>query len=279
MSEDASQGDHESLRPSTEERAGGAEGASAGFGHVPSTEPVVVHQLSTDSKFSAEAEVESVGVLSASTPVQCDVLPEPDARSHQKSFASNIFDDQDSLSAGIREYVKSKIAEAFYQHLCDCPVRAPLNITAKFELDNSADVSRSSSFKRIATNTNILHGPKRVGPFTFEHSPNTYTLQKSIVGIYVCIITLAAFIGPKTLLLTTWRLFVTLLTYFVIVRLLSWHKNAHPDLLLAPVFYAAGAIHNMFCDAVDQCGIFKIYLNSQIMRESLAEVRAVLDPK
>jgi hypothetical protein len=74
MSEDASQGDHESLHPSTEERAGEAEGASAGFGHVPSTEPFVVHQLSTDFKLSAEAEVESVGGLSASTPVQCKSL-------------------------------------------------------------------------------------------------------------------------------------------------------------------------------------------------------------
>jgi hypothetical protein len=89
----------------------------------PVTEPVVVHHLSTDFKLGAEAEVESVGALSTSTPVQGesrsvlshneylqadipgDLLSIPDVRSGQKSFASNIFDDQDSLSADIREYV------------------------------------------------------------------------------------------------------------------------------------------------------------------------------
>jgi len=89
----------------------------------------------------------------------------------------------------------------------------------------------------------------------------------------------SAFIGPKTLFITVWRLSVALLAYFVVGHLLGWQKKARPDLLLAPVFHAATILHNIICDAVDQYGIFKVYLNSQIMRESLAEVGAVLDPR
>jgi hypothetical protein len=131
-------------------------------------------------------------------------------RSLQKSFASNLFDEQDSLGAGIREYVESKIAEAFHGHSCACPVRAPLNITAKFELDNGGELSRSSSFKRIPTNSNMLHGSKRIGPYIIEHSSNTYNVRRGVVIIYLCILTLAAFIGPKTFFTTTWRLAVAL---------------------------------------------------------------------
>jgi hypothetical protein len=61
--------------------------------------------------------------------------------------------------------------------------------------------------------------------------------------------------------------------------LLGWQDKAQPDLVLAPVLYAVGFLYNIFCDAVAQYGIFKVYLNSQIMRESLAEVGVVLDPK
>jgi hypothetical protein len=296
MSEDVFQSDRESFHTGTDEHSGAFKSTSAGFVRFPVTEPVVVHHLSTDFKLGAEAEVESVGVLSTSTPVQGesrsvpshneylqadipgDLLSIPDVRSGQKSFAFNIFDDQDSLSAGIREYVESKIAEVFHRHSCACLVRAPLNITANFELDNGGELSHSS-FKRVPTNRNILHGSKHIGPYVLEHSPNTYHLQKGIAAISLFIIMFAALIGPKTFALIIWRLSVALITYFVTGRLPGWQDKAQPDLLLAPALYAAGVLYNIFCDAVAQYGIFKVHLNSQIMRESLAEVGVVLDPK
>ncbi|KAF3049035.1 hypothetical protein E8E11_007808 [Didymella keratinophila] len=245
--DDVSQGDRESLHTGTEERSGDGEGISASSHHVVATEPVVVHPLGT------EAEVESVGAPSSSTPVQGKSLIISLNANRQKLFASNIFDDQDSLSAGIREYVESKIAEALNGHSCACP--------------------------RIPTNTNILQGGKRIGPYILVHSSNTYNVQKVIVIFYLCIITLAAFFGPKTFFITTWRLAIALTVYFAAGRFLGWQKKAHPDLLLAPVLYATGAMHNILCDAINQYGIFKVYLNSKIMRESLAEVGAVLNPK
>lgn len=104
-------------------------------------------------------------------------------------------------------------------------------------------------------------------------------MQKGIVGLYILVIFLSALSGPKTLLLTVWRFSIALLAYFVSGRMLDWQKKGQPDMLLVPVYYAAGILHNLFCDVVDQYGIFKAYLNSQIMRESLAEIGAVLDPK
>jgi hypothetical protein len=75
-----------------------------------------------------------------------------------------------------------------------------------------------SSFKRVPTNTNILHGSKHIGPYVLEHSPDTYHLQKSIVAIHLFIIMFVAVIGPKTFALIIWRLSVALITYFVTGR-------------------------------------------------------------
>lgn len=108
--ENVSQSDCESLHAPKEKSARKVESASAGCSHVPVTEPVAVHQLSTKFKLGAEAEVESIGALSSSTPRQSkslialtniedlqtdvsdDLLSTFDAHSHQKLFASNIFD-------------------------------------------------------------------------------------------------------------------------------------------------------------------------------------------
>lgn len=272
--------------------------AFAGSSSMPTPETVVLSRLSTNSRSEPSTKAGSVGGLPTLTPVygmslvvptdaqyvQTDVPGDLSAasevRNRQKSFVSNIFDDQDSLSAGICEYVKSKIAETLHGHSCGCPVRSPVNITARFELDSgSGDLSRTTSFKRISMDTNFLYGPKRFGPFTFGHSPRTYNLQKGIVAIYFLILVPAAFAGPKTLSLTVWRLSVALSTYFVAGHLLGWEKYVEPDMFLVPVFYAIALVRNFFCDAVDQYGIFKVYLNSQIMRESLVEVGAVLNPQ
>jgi len=100
------QSGRESLRTGVEEHSGTAEGSAVDYSHVPATEPVVVHQLSTDFELGTEVEVESVGALSASAPVQgkslgslpdneClqaditgDSLSASDARGRQKSFAA-----------------------------------------------------------------------------------------------------------------------------------------------------------------------------------------------
>ena len=126
-------------------------------------------------------------------------------------------------------------------------MRSPLNITTKSELDNASDISRSSSFK----NTNVFYGPKQIGPFALKYSSKIYNLQKGVIGMYIFVIMLSAFLGPKTLFITMWRMSTVLLSYNVTAHLLGWKTDAQSDILLAPMLYVARLVQNVLCDAID----------------------------
>lgn len=72
---------------------------------------------------------------------------------------------------------------------------------------------------------------------------------------------------------------ITLASYYFSGRLLVWEMGAQSDLLLAPAVYVAIHLLNIVSNVIDQYGMFKVYLHSQIMRESLVEVGAAFKPK
>ncbi|KAJ4992450.1 hypothetical protein SVAN01_02159 [Stagonosporopsis vannaccii] len=170
-------------------------------------------------------------------------------------FASNIFDSQDSLSIGIREYVDSKIAETLHGHSCHGSHRTSVDAPANHIK------SGLPPLKRLPVAMHILHGVKHFGPFAFMYGSNTYHLQLGIIGIYMLVVLFATFIGPKTLCITIWRLAIALLTYGIAGRLLMWNHGAQDDLLLAPVLYIAGSVYNAVCDVLDQFGALHVQPN------------------
>ncbi|KAL1598147.1 hypothetical protein SLS59_007157 [Nothophoma quercina] len=185
-------------------------GAFGAFGGVQASGGVMLDQIIFDSEPDRKFEVEGAGALSSSTPVQDDVVPQRNDRDRQKSYASNIFDDKDCLSAGIREYVESKIAEAFHKHSCDCPVRAPLHIMATFEVNNSDIVSQGPSLKRIPTNLPLLHDCKPIGPVVLKDSTTTSSAQLGIIYVYAFFVIFKALAGPGPLFIVLWRMCIAL---------------------------------------------------------------------
>ncbi|KAF2623558.1 hypothetical protein BU25DRAFT_424810 [Macroventuria anomochaeta] len=281
VAKEASDMDGGELKPST-----GAKGSVpsragavvAGFSGVQAAEEGMMKKPSANDETDVKEEVGSIGSLTSSTPVQDDTFAKHDTRSHQKSFALNIFDDQDSLSAGIREYVESKIAQAFSKHRCGCPVRSPINFTVKFEVDNLGNVSRSSPFKTIPRGADILFGHKTMGPFTITNGRLAINFQIGIIALYLLLLFFSAFTGPKTFLLTVWRISVALLAYAVICSLCNWKLSTGSDLLLAPIVLVAIAMQNPCCDILDQYGIFRVYVASNVIRDMITKVSLVFQP-
>ncbi|KAF2849520.1 hypothetical protein T440DRAFT_480047 [Plenodomus tracheiphilus IPT5] len=164
-----------------------------------------------------------------------------DHESHNKSFASKIFDDKDSLSQGIREYVASKIAKAISEH------DVKLAREQREAFDMRAQSSSKISFFKIALQVidnvigrdagriNLWTSPRSIGPITINHTRAASFLQCSTIAVFVIAIIEAALSGPKTLLLTTWRCAVIFGVYAVIMKHFGWAQDVGQDALLAPV--------------------------------------------
>ncbi|KAJ4313865.1 hypothetical protein N0V94_006731 [Neodidymelliopsis sp. IMI 364377] len=186
-----------------------------------------------NNKVNVKEEVESIGASLSSMPAQGNFplvftafatsnlthanrpFADKNGYSFKRSIASNIFDDEDSLSAGIREYVESKIAHAFFEHRCNCPPSE----AEKLIIDHPADVSRSTLPKKVHRRTNFLNGHRNIGPYAIKGSHFANTAQTGIISIYVGVAFISALLGPKTFCITLWRFGVALLMYLGIARL------------------------------------------------------------
>lgn len=187
--------------------------------------------------------------------------------SNRKSFASNIFDDNDSLSQGIREYVASKITEALLEHdrklvresgevertetvenmVSDGA--ALLNITINFDLLNLAKLKRACGATHAAPLPGALKGPKRLDPLIIKPSIAT-KLQSGVIVIYGMLLVAAAVVGPAAFFLMLWRLASFLLIQlFVVSRVLACDEWSS-DVGLAPAFY----LYHASLRLLKQCG-------------------------
>jgi hypothetical protein len=63
--------------------------------------------------------------------------------------------------------------------------------------------------------------------------------------IYVVALLGALLLGPKTFLLTIWRMAIMLGMYTALLRQLGWTENLECDVFLAPVVFVAGAATGM----------------------------------
>ncbi len=187
--------------------------------------------------------------------------------------ASDVLKVQDSLTAEDRKLLENEVAEAVCQPSCKSSAHRPVIITIEIKVEKEDDVPKRSTSKR--TPTNILDGTKRIGPFVFEGSSNTRNYQLVAISTYAFIILFAAFIGPKLMLITLWKLFVALIAYIIAGRLFGWEIDGEVDIVIAPVVCAAYTVHNAVCDAIDRCAILKVSVGARAVSES----EAVVDPE
>ncbi|KAI4604580.1 hypothetical protein J4E80_011022 [Alternaria sp. BMP 0032] len=180
-------------------------------------------------------------------------LLDEDEPSPRKSFASNIFDDDSSLSQGIREYVTSKIAEALAEHNRerqgdgDATVNniGPLNLIIK--IDAAALAKANTSKRSIGDDGKIGDFPERltIGPFEISNAQLERDIQFGVMAVYAIAFLSASLLGPKTLLLTLWKLAIFMGVYAALLRHLSWTEKVERDVLLAPVCFVVSVATGM----------------------------------
>jgi hypothetical protein len=171
-------------------------------------------------------------------------LIEEDDSGCRRSVASNIFDDDDELSQGVREYVTSKIAEALMEHdkkvhgRMQTAAGPPVQIIVNINLASLAKTSDTLDMKSDEAKPNILTGGSIIGPLPLTHPIVAKNLRLGMIAVYAIALLGAALMGPKSLLLASWRFSVVFAVYAVIAQQRSWGVNVENDVLLAPVFLA-----------------------------------------
>ncbi|KAI4647176.1 uncharacterized protein J4E79_010327 [Alternaria viburni] len=183
-----------------------------------------------------------------------------DEPSPRKSFASNIFDDDSSLSQGIREYVTSKIAEALAEHNRERQGNAnhtvnnigPLNVI--FKIDAAGLAKANISKRLIRDDGKIGDFPERltIGPFEISNAQLERDIQFGVMAMYAIAFLSASLLGPKTLLLTLWKSAIFMGVYAALLRQLCWTEKVERDVLLAPVCFVVSVATGMGEQLLDQ---------------------------
>lgn len=168
-----------------------------------------------------------------------------DHDSHLKSSASNIFDDNDSLSQGIREYVASKIAEAIKDHdvkLSNAQqdiVAMQMQLNVKINYSTLALNTLIQLLNRDSPPIDLWTSPKSIGPFSINHARTATLLQSATLAFLALAMLLAVLSGPKELSLVLWQSAVILGSYAAALKYFGCAGHVERDLLLAPVLYCA----------------------------------------
>ncbi|KAI4656551.1 uncharacterized protein J4E78_006440 [Alternaria triticimaculans] len=201
--------------------------------------------------------------------------------SPRKSFASNIFDDDSSLSQGIREYVTSKIAEALAEHNrerqgdADATVNniGPLNLIIKID---AAGLAKANISKRlVGDDGKIGDFPERltIGPFEISNAQLERDIQFGVMAMYAIAFLSASLLGPKTLLLTLWKSAIFIGVYAALLRQLCWTEKVERDVLLAPVCFVVSVATGMSEQLLEQLRMMMV----SILAEAIERVAQSCD--
>ena len=191
---------------------------------------------------------------------------------HAKPSPSTTFDDNDSLSQGIREYVSSKITEMLVEHqrnlVCQHPktISAPFHFTINPDMSSLAKVPRSGTANVKARVPFVFDGPKNIGPFTINHPRIAGDFQITVIGIYSTFVIGAAFLGPQTLLLTLWRIGIVLAGYAFVRSRLGWGDDVHSDVILGPICHIGHEMQYFSGEATKSLGALMINALMEILR-------------
>ncbi|CAN9084710.1 unnamed protein product [Alternaria alternata] len=191
--------------------------------------------------------------------------------SHRKSFASNIFDDDSSLSQGIREYITSKIAEALAEH--DRAHCSNVDATTNPSVHNTIKVdyiclSKAEKPIRPSTSdkkTDMFTLPSTIGPVTITSPLLARNAQLVVLTLYAVALLGASLLGPRSLLLVIWRMAIALGMYTAVLQQLSWTENVERDVFLAPVFFFASVATGMGEQLLNQVRVVMIAVLAEIL--------------
>jgi hypothetical protein len=199
--------------------------------------------------------------------------------SHRKSFASNVFDVDSSLSQGIRGYVTSKIAEALAEqeraHRSDVNAMAYPSVHIKIKVDGIS-LLRAEKHTRLSISdkkTDMFTQSNTIGPITITSALLARHVQLVILVLYAVALLCASLLGPRTLLLIIWRMAVALGMYTVVLRQLRWTENVERDVFLAPVSFSANVVMEIVMKVLN---LMRVVILA-IAAEALERVVHVLD--
>ncbi|KAF2030451.1 hypothetical protein EK21DRAFT_111974 [Setomelanomma holmii] len=187
--------------------------------------------------------------------VEMDEQDLSDRPSHRSSCTSNIFDNEDSLSQGIREYVSSKIAEAIaafeQKHSAGCmpPDTTESSVVGPKQVNLNIKISSSGTSAETIEPSTSLHSPqqllrnvKKLGPFPIRRDGLATRAQSAIAIAYIGLILVAALRGRTCLL---WMV-CNILTYALVYAIMMWRfgfirdvNDLTDDVFVAPVFNCA----------------------------------------
>jgi hypothetical protein len=171
--------------------------------------------------------------------------------SHRKSFTSDIFDDDSSLSQGIREYITSKIAEALAEHdrahcsNVDATTNPSVHITIKVGGIGLLEAEKPARPSISDKKTDIFTQHSTMGPVTITSPLLARNAQLVVLILYAVTLLGASLLGPRSLLIVIWRMAIALGMYTAVLQQLSWTKNVERDVFLAPVFFFASVATGM----------------------------------
>jgi hypothetical protein len=172
-------------------------------------------------------------------------LIEEDDSGRRRSFVSNIFDDDDLLSQGIREYVTSKIAEALVEHdkkvhgHMQAATSPPLQVVVNLDLASFQKTSETSELNGNETKLDAFIEESNIGPLPLTHHPIVAkNLRLGMITVYAIALLGTALMGPKSLLLAFWRFSVVFAVYALIARQRNWGVSVENDVIFAPVLLA-----------------------------------------
>ncbi|EDU49398.1 hypothetical protein PtrSN002B_007472 [Pyrenophora tritici-repentis] len=118
-------------------------------------------------------------------------------------------------------------------------------VTINIDL-GGASTAKAMQVVSVRSDNALFAVNSTIGPFTLTHAHIARDLQLSIVAFYVILLLGSAFLGPKTLALTVWRMAIVLGVYAAAVCHLGWTERLECDVLLAPMFFAFSVAQGLF---------------------------------
>ncbi|KAI5366937.1 hypothetical protein J4E82_010955 [Alternaria postmessia] len=191
--------------------------------------------------------------------------------SHRKSFASNIFHDDRSLSQSIREYVTSKIAEVLAEHdrahrsNVDARSNPSVHITIRVDGIGLLEAEKPTRPSISDKKDDMSAQPSTIGPVTITSPLLARNAQMVVLTLYAVTLLGASLLGPRSLLIVIWRMAIALGMYTAVLQQLSWTKNVERDVFLAPIFFFASVATGMGEQLLNQVRVVIIAILVEIL--------------
>ncbi|KAH7069805.1 hypothetical protein BKA63DRAFT_606161 [Paraphoma chrysanthemicola] len=167
------------------------------------------------------------------------------------SLVSNIFDNRDHLSQGIREYLSSKIAEALVAHegknagkgnnvnAARVIAKDLFRFSLHIDITGNKTCAGTAKIRSSAVAPVTTVGKNRIGCFEFGHAVLAVSARAFVALLYSFILVVAAVRGFTFLMAAIAEILYVVAIYVVVMRQLGYLQEAmdfHADVIAAPVY-------------------------------------------